>query len=86
MPYIKPERRPQLDAFIEAIEPALETMEDGDLNYLISSMLWIRFQRNKGYRMINAIVGVLECVKLEFYARMARPYEEEKIVENGDII
>jgi len=30
-------------------------------------------------------MGVLECVKQEFYRRRAVPYEEEKIEENGDI-
>jgi hypothetical protein len=31
------------------------------------------------------ITGVVENVKQEFYRRVAVPYEEEKIVQNGDI-
>jgi len=30
-------------------------------------------------------VGVLECAKLELYRRIAAPYEDEKIVETGDV-
>lgn len=86
MPYIKKDRRERLDCAIEIILNDIEWMEDGDINYLISSILWNRFSRFKSYKTINAIVGVLECIKLEFYARMARPLEDEKIVENGDII
>jgi hypothetical protein len=31
------------------------------------------------------LTGVLENIKQEFYRRVAVPYEEEKIVKNGDI-
>ena len=31
------------------------------------------------------MVGVLECAKLELYRRMAAPYEDEKIEDNGDV-
>ena len=30
-------------------------------------------------------MGVLECCKLEFYRRVAAPYEDIKIEENGDV-
>ena len=33
----------------------------------------------------NAMFGVLECVKLEFYRRLATPYEDVKCDENGDV-
>jgi len=31
------------------------------------------------------MIGVLECVKQEFYRRKVAPYEDIKIIENGDI-
>lgn len=31
------------------------------------------------------MVGALECAKLELYRRIAIPYEEQKIQENGDV-
>lgn len=36
-------------------------------------------------RRMNSARGAIECAKLEFYARVVRPYEETKIVENGDV-
>ncbi len=38
------------------------------------------------YSKANELVGVLECVKQEFYRRQVVPYEEEKIRENGDLL
>jgi len=37
------------------------------------------------YRTINDILGALEGAKLEFYRRVAVPYENSKLSENGDI-
>lgn len=44
-------------------------------------------QRAQGpsYKIINEIIGVLECVKLEFYRRIAAPYENDKQQANGDV-
>ena len=96
MPYIKKEDR---EKFGEAIYPILEAfyydgkgtwdynkpISPGELNYLISSILWTIFDKNPSYTLGNNIVGMLECVKQEFYRRKLAPYEDEKIVENGDI-
>ncbi len=37
------------------------------------------------YSKINSLIGVLECAKLELYRRVAAPYENDKIDENGDV-
>jgi hypothetical protein len=37
------------------------------------------------YRTINDVLGALEGAKLEFYRRVAAPYEDQKIQENGDV-
>jgi hypothetical protein len=37
------------------------------------------------YRRINEVMGALECAKQEFYRRVAVPYEDKKIKENGDV-
>ena len=37
------------------------------------------------YARINELIGVLECAKLELYRRIAVPYEDTKIAENGDV-
>ena len=36
-------------------------------------------------KKIAVSTGVLENIKQEFYRRVALPYEEKKIIENGDI-
>jgi hypothetical protein len=37
------------------------------------------------YFNYNRAIGVLECIKLEFYRRMVGPYEDIKIKEAGDV-
>jgi hypothetical protein len=58
----------------------------GELNYLITD-LCDTFLATKGrkYEHVNAVIGALECAKQEFYRRIASPYENEKIAENGDV-
>ena len=40
-----------------------------------------------GFEIVSRVIGTLECIKLEFYIRHIRPYEDEKIhnMENGDL-
>jgi hypothetical protein len=58
----------------------------GELNYQITALLTKYLQYNGlTYRSINDILGALEGAKQEFYRRVAVPYENEKLVENGDV-
>jgi len=79
MPYIKPEQRQKLDKDPRPSDP-------GELNYLLTRQL-LRYLEDKGmkYATINEIMGVLNCVTQEFYRRWAAPYEDQKILENGDV-
>lgn len=83
MPYITQEQRELIE------EGALEDtdLNVGELNYVISSMLsrWLARPGRENYAGINALIGVLECAKLELYRRVAAPYEDEKIELNGDV-
>ena len=58
----------------------------GDLNYQFSKLV-NDFLAMKGlsYSAINEAVGALECAKLELYARVARPYEDKKALQNGEV-
>jgi hypothetical protein len=58
----------------------------GQLNYLFTQQI-IAYVKENGlsYQTINDVVGALEGCKLEFYRRVAVPYEETKIKENGDV-
>lgn len=79
MPYIKPEER----AAILSGEEAPET--PGQLNFAISKMIADYLVDDISYTSINEVIGVLECAKLELYRRLAAPYEDQKLIENGDV-
>ena len=87
MPYIKQERRNELDLEIAALRFKLERLGniDGDLNYVISRLISGRFFETPNYSMIARLTGILENVKQEFYRRVAAPYEDEAIKKNGDL-
>ncbi len=81
VPYITPERRDQLskDENVAAENP-------GELNYVFTEVA-LDYLRRRGtsYQTINDIIGALEGAKLEFYRRVAAPYEFKKMTENGDV-
>ena len=82
MPYIKPTSRPVFDAAIRDLTMKIET--PGDLNYVLSRIAAGSI-RTRNYDSISAAVNALEMAKLELVRRMLAPYEDKKIVENGDI-
>lgn len=85
MPYIAPERREFLENATDE-EIAQVELAPGDLNYAITKLMdeWVG-QEGLSYDAINTAIGVLECVKLELYRRVAAPYEDNKIEQNGDV-
>lgn len=88
MPYIKKDRRERLDiAIAQAVAFLHEVPEedrDGEINYIVTVILKRIYQPPKYYRY-NRAMGVLECIKQEFYRRVVAPYEDKKIQENGDV-
>ena len=83
MPYIKREDRYRL--IPRSVEVA-EAKSAGELNYQFTVLAIYYFQANGGnYQAINDVLGALEGAKLEFYRRIAAPYEETKIEQNGDV-
>ena len=87
MPYIKSENRKKYEKFIQELVSILKSLSpeevDGDLNYVVTKLLKEVYPLR--YYHINKAVGVLECIKLEFYRRVAAPYEDLKIKESGDV-
>lgn len=77
MPYVKVHER-------DIAETNPKT--SGQLNFAITKLL-IGYMDREGlsYQTINDCLGALEGAKLEFYRRVAEPYENKKIVENGDV-
>ena len=88
MPYIPNEDRTGFEYIIQTLTAALTNEEPfaGRLNYVISSVL-ANMIKEKGmsYGLINEFIGALECAKLEAYRRVAAPYEDMKVSENGDV-
>lgn len=75
MPYITPELRCS----------TLEPVTAGELNYKITTMCLQYLGKLPSYADFNAVIGVLECCKLEFYRRAVAPYEDTKVAQNGDV-
>jgi len=78
MPYIEEWRRK------EGIIPT----SPGELNYLFTEIIMAyveQSQKGLSYQIINDIMGALEGAKLEFYRRVAVPYENQKCLDNGDV-
>lgn len=77
MPYIRqPERQ----------RAAVAPETPGELNFAITALMqsYIQFTGLR-YTAINDVLGALEGAKAEFYRRVAVPYENQKIKENGDV-
>ena len=89
MPYINHHGRDEIAEQLEELTEhlALSTGDisksSGTLNYIITKIL-LATEPQK-YSEFNALIGVLECCKLEFYRRAVAAYEDEKIQENGDV-
>lgn len=77
MPYIPKSERSK--AFEDKLPNA------GVLNYAVHQLVnkYLE-QHDHNYQTINDIIGVLECAKQELYRRCASPYEDLKILQNGD--
>jgi hypothetical protein len=56
----------------------------GDINYTFSRVL-SGLMGDVSYSKIAIITGVLENIKQEYYRRVAEGYENNKMLENGDI-
>jgi len=92
MPYIKQDKRAVLDQHINNLHRALVDLElddpnnntEGNLNYTITRLIKLVYgQVTSSYRDVNDVIGMLECIKLEYYRKLAAPYEDVKEIENG---
>jgi Domain of unknown function (DUF6899) len=87
LPYIKTEKRVKYEKALHELVNILKSLPpeevDGELNYVVTKILKGVYPLR--YYHINKAIGVLECIKLEFYRRVAAPYEDNKIEESGDV-
>jgi len=82
MPYIKQDRRKQIDSIVEAMHKE-SICANGDLNYILFS--YFKKYIDKNYNSIKNYCGELtECTE-EIRRRILSEYEDQKVLENGDI-
>lgn len=58
----------------------------GELNFAITILIneYVK-RRPLKYAVLNDVVGVLASAMAEFQRRVVAPYEDRKLVENGDV-
>jgi hypothetical protein len=87
MPYISRDKRTKYEKVLGELIGILKALPveevDGELNYVVTRILKEVYPLR--YYHLNRAMGVLECIKQEFYRRVAAPYEDVKIRENGDV-
>ncbi len=91
MPYISKEKREVLDPVIEDLIQAFRGLQSDDpldntqanLNYVISRLLDRMYTSN--YQEIVNALGTLVATALEYYRRVAAPYENQKCHDEGDV-
>ena len=90
MPYINQEARERLDEWVESRDEEdahLGPRTSGELNYVLTLIAHEYIERVGGesYSVYAQVISALECAKLELYRRWVAPYEDIKILENGDV-
>lgn len=91
MPYIIQDKRDVLDPVIDELMVALVNLQiddegnnmEGNINYVFTKLLKKCY--GDSYGELNDALGILTAVQLEFYRRVAVPYEDQKIYDNGDV-
>jgi hypothetical protein len=83
MPYIPQNQRPY---YTPSFPDNFRFIVPGELNFALTQVV-NKYIKEHGacYTTFNDIVGALESCKLEFYRRVVGPYEDEKIIQNGDV-
>lgn len=82
MPYVKEEARPELDKIVA--EMAWQGIKaNGDLNYILFK--YCKYNVEPSYNNYKNFMAELNEAAEEIRRRILAPYEDTKIVENGDV-
>lgn len=77
MPYVKQSTRDRIDPSLRILFDKLNTR--GDMNYAITKLLhFFVLREGQKYNTLNDTMGIIECVKQEFYRTVIGPYEDCK--------
>lgn len=92
MPYIKQEKRNELDQIIDQLVAVLNTMNTnipnsmkGNLNYVFYRVLRMVYD-NPNFDLMSDAVSVLEMTKAEYLRKVVAPYEDQKEYDNGKVV
>jgi hypothetical protein len=97
MPYITQDKRQCVETQLGYLIDSVVETSNGDisalpgiLNYCITVLIKATYKIVSGKKKLsyadhNSAIGMLECAKQEFYRRQTAPYEDEKVIENGDV-
>ena len=91
MPYVIPAKRPILDIIVQAMnrvygkagEVPVGLKVDGDLNYILFA--FCKRHVKPGYDNYKNFCGELRQCATEIERKLLAPYEDQKIIENGDV-
>ena len=82
MPYIKQEDRPTKDDIYDMMIAA-DVVANGDLNYILFK--FCKYQVEPSYNNYKNFCGELRQCATEIERKILAPYEDQKILENGDV-
>ena len=82
MPYIEQNRRDEIDEIIKALV-AVNVKADGDLNYVLYK--FCKYCVPKSYNSLKNYIAELDKCGKEIERRILADYEDEKIIQNGDV-
>lgn len=82
MPYVKKEIRPILDKVVTEMNQA-SIRVNGDLNYVLYA--FCKRHVDPSYNNYKNFCGELRQCATEIERRLLGPYEDTKIIENGDV-
>lgn len=79
MPYVNFDDRGKIATTIP------DGLSAGQINFIIADIMDQFIGPAPNYDRINAAIGIMECCKLELYRRIAVPFEDKKMLQNGDV-
>lgn len=82
MPYILERYRKELNPRTDR-----DMRTAGELNFCLTSLALQYAEKSlvPGYQKWNDIIGAFDAAAKEIYRRRIAPYEDKKILENGDV-
>lgn len=84
MPYIKDENKRIFDENINCLANFI--IHKGDLNYVICELVGQLILNTKiSYTKISEWIDAVDGAENELRRRLLDPYEDQKIIENGDV-